>query len=92
MGFVSQYQQQRIHHYKWLPKDARERTLSKDPIDELLGHEGRAMEKCKLEMKQINKYRDGGTQVSWQEGEPFSLIIKNRLKALLMRQRLQLAS
>lgn len=45
-----------------------------------------------LEIKQINKYRDGGTQVSWQEGEPFSLIIKNRLKALLMRQRLQLAS
>jgi hypothetical protein len=50
------------------------------------------LKKCKLEMKQINKYRDGGTQVSLQEREPFSLIIKNRLKALLMQQRLQLAS
>jgi hypothetical protein len=46
-----------------------------------LGHEERAMEKqanatSLLEIKQINKYRDGGTQVSWQEGEPFSLIIR----------------
>mmetsp|Transcript_1620 Transcript_1620/g.2893 ORF Transcript_1620/g.2893 Transcript_1620/m.2893 type:complete len:123 (-) Transcript_1620:224-592(-) len=54
-NLVSQNQQQRIIHYKYFPKDSRERKLSKEPIDKLLADEERDMEKCKLGMTQISK-------------------------------------